>query len=87
MMNVGPQRWSWIGLFLALLAAGLWGLAPVATKAALQGFSPEFISVFRLGVAAALFRVLGGARTPWLAADVWVWIGGIALGTDFILYN
>ncbi len=72
---------------MALLAAALWGLAPVATKAALQGFSPEFIGVFRLGVAAALFRALGGPRTRWFAADGWVWIAGIALGTDFILYN
>ncbi len=87
MSGIRSQRWSWGGLFLALLAASLWGLAPVATKAALQGFSPEFIGVFRLTVAAALFRLLGGPGTPWFAADRWAWLGGVALGTDFILYN
>ena len=75
------------GIGLALLAAALWGLAPVATKGALQGFSPELISVLRLGIAACLFRRLGGPRTRWWPVERWSWIGGVALGADFILYN
>jgi len=72
---------------LALLASALWGLAPVATKAALAGFSPELISVVRLGAAAALFRLLGRPRARWWPRSVWSWIGGVALGADFIMYN
>jgi O-acetylserine/cysteine efflux transporter len=75
------------GIWLALLAAALWGLAPVATKGALSGYAPEVISVLRLGIAALLFRRLGGGTKPWLPSDRWSWIGGLALGTDFILYN
>jgi len=76
-----------VGLSLALLAAALWGLAPVATKAALAGYSPELISVVRLGAAATLFRLLGGAHTRWWPRSPWSWISGVALGADFIMYN
>jgi drug/metabolite transporter (DMT)-like permease len=72
---------------LALIAAALWGLAPVMTKGALAGYSPELISVVRLTSAALLFRLLGGAGTYWLPRDTWSWVGGLALGADFILYN
>ncbi len=72
---------------LAALAAALWGLAPVATKAALRGYSPEFISVFRLTVAALAFRLFAGSGAQFFVSDVWVWLAGAALGTDFILYN
>jgi O-acetylserine/cysteine efflux transporter len=75
------------GIALAVVAAALWGLAPVVSKGALAGYSPEVLSVVRLGIAAVLFRWLGGAVTPWLPAERWSWIGGIALGLDFILYN
>jgi drug/metabolite transporter (DMT)-like permease len=75
------------GIALALLAAALWGLAPVATKGALAGYSPEIISVVRLAVAAVLLRRLGNATGAWFPKDRWSWIGGVALGVDFILYN
>src|SRR6266481_5075849 len=81
------RRWSWAGLLWTLLAAALWGLAPVATKAALQGYSPEFVGCFRLAVAAVLFHVLAGEGARWFVADAWVWLAGAALGMDFILYN
>ncbi len=75
------------GVALALLAAALWGLAPVATKGALAGYSPEVIGVVRLAAAAVLLRRLGNATGTWLPKDRWSWIGGVALGVDFILYN
>jgi O-acetylserine/cysteine efflux transporter len=81
------RRWSWAGLLWALLAAALWGLAPVATKAALDGYSAEFVGCFRLVVATLLFRVLAGQGARWFVADRWVWVAGVALGVDFILYN
>jgi len=80
-------RWSWAGLLLTLLAAALWGLAPVATKAALAGFSPELIGFLRLAVAALLFRLVSGEGARWFVADPWAWLAGAALGLDFILYN
>ncbi|TMA74919.1 MAG: DMT family transporter [Deltaproteobacteria bacterium] len=75
------------GLALALIAAALWGFGPVATKAALAGYSPELISVVRLGLAAVLFRALAGRGTRWLPREPWTCIAGVALGADFILYN
>jgi len=75
------------GLALALLAAALWGLAPVAIKGALDGFSPEIINPVRLGAAALFFRLAAGRDTPWLPSDYWSWAGGLALGVDFVLYN
>ena len=81
------RQWSWSGLWLTLLAAALWGLAPVATKATLTGFSPEFISCFRLALSAALLRFLGGPGVRWVVADRWLWLAGVALGIDFIFYN
>jgi O-acetylserine/cysteine efflux transporter len=75
------------GVLLALIAAGLWGLTPVATKIALEGFTPEFLAFVRLLAAAVLFRLLAGNGTRWFAADVWVWLAGAGLGADFILYN
>src|SRR5438034_2855387 len=75
------------GVFLALVAAALWGLTPVATKAALEGFTPEFIGFVRLAVATVLFWLAAGRRTPWFLADPWIWLAGAGLGADFILYN
>ena len=72
------------GLALALIAAALWGFGPVATKAALAGYSPELISVVRLGLAAVLFRALAGRGTRWLPREPWTCIAGVALGADFI---
>lgn len=85
--RLSERRWTWGGLVLALLAAGLWGLAPVATKGALAGFTPEFIGVFRLAGAALLFRLLAGNGARWFVADGWIWLAGTALGVDFVLYN
>jgi O-acetylserine/cysteine efflux transporter len=65
----------------------LWGLAPVATKGALAGYSPEIINVVRLGAAAVVLHVFAGSGTRWLPRDRWSWIGGVALGADFMLYN
>jgi len=78
------KRPSTKGLTLAILAAALWGLAPVTTKGALAGFSPEVLSVVRLTAAALFFRMLSG---PWYFRDRQVWIAGVALGADFISYN
>src|SRR5438105_1327289 len=75
------------GVVLALIAAALWGLTPVATKIALEGFTPEFLGFVRLVAAAALFRVLAGSGGRWFVGDVWVWLAGAGLGADFILYN
>jgi drug/metabolite transporter (DMT)-like permease len=75
------------GILLALIAAGLWGLTPVATKVALEGFTPEFLGFVRLVAAAVLFRVLAGNGARWFVDDPWVWLAGVGLGADFILYN
>jgi drug/metabolite transporter (DMT)-like permease len=75
------------GVLLATLASALWGLAPVALKMALAGYSPEIISPIRLGLAAVIFRALAGKQGRWLPRDAWSWIGGVGLGVDFILYN
>jgi drug/metabolite transporter (DMT)-like permease len=75
------------GILLALIAAGLWGLTPVATKVALDGFTPEFLGFVRLVAAAVLFRVLAGNGARWFVDDPWVWLAGAGLGADFILYN
>jgi len=75
------------GVFLALAAAALWGLTPVATKAALEGFTPEFIGFVRLAVATVLFWLAAGRRTPWFLANPWIWLAGAGLGVDFLLYN
>jgi drug/metabolite transporter (DMT)-like permease len=75
------------GFLLALAAAALWGLTPVATKITLEGFSPEFVGFVRLAVAAFLFRILGGPKARWFVADPWIWIAGVGLTADFLLYN
>jgi drug/metabolite transporter (DMT)-like permease len=75
------------GVIFALFAAALWGLTPVATKSALQGFTPEFLSFVRLVLAAAMFRLTSGAGGRWFVSDTWIWIAGAGLGADFILYN
>jgi drug/metabolite transporter (DMT)-like permease len=75
------------GLALAVVAAALWGLAPVATKGALAGYSPELISVVRLALASMLFRVVAGRGARWLPRERWACVAGVALGADFILYN
>jgi len=90
-MGVKPTHRSSItrqeGILLALLAAALWGFTPVATKAALEGFTPEFLSFVRLAIAAVIFRVLAGRDARWFVADTWIWLAGAGLGADFILYN
>jgi len=90
-MGVKPTHRSTItrqeGSLLALLAAALWGFTPVATKAALEGFTPEFLSFVRLAIAALIFRVLAGRDARWFVADTWIWLAGAGLGADFILYN
>lgn len=75
------------GFALGACAAICWGLAPVATKGALAGFSPEVVGVVRLGVAALCFRALGGTGTRWLPRDRWSALAGVALGVDFLFYN
>ena len=75
------------GILLTLTAAGLWGFTPVGTKAALDGFTPEFLGFVRLAVAALLFRLLAGRSARWFVADVWIWLAGAGLGADFLLYN
>ncbi len=75
------------GIILALLAAAVWGFTPVATKVALEGFTPEFLSFVRLAIAAVIFRVLAGGNARWFVADRWIWLAGAGLGADFILYN
>jgi drug/metabolite transporter (DMT)-like permease len=62
-------------------------LVPVVTKETLDGFSPEAIGTIRLGAAAVTFRLLAGRSGSWLSSDPWIWLAGIALGVDFILYN
>lgn len=76
-----------MGIALALVAAALWGLSPVATKGALAGYSPELISVIRLALASFIFRIVGGAGTRWFPRDRWSIIAGVALGVDFVLYS
>jgi drug/metabolite transporter (DMT)-like permease len=75
------------GILLALAAGALWGLTPVATKIALEGFSPEIIGVVRLAIAAVLFRLVAGRGTRWFVADPWIWLAGAGLAADFLLYN
>src|SRR5207249_7391905 len=75
------------GILLALVASALWGLTPVATKTALEGFTPEFIGVVRLAAAAALFRAAAGRGGQWFNGDPWIWLAGAGLGADFLLYN
>ena len=75
------------GILLAIIAAAVWGLTPVATKIALEGFTPEFIGVVRLAVAAALFRAGAGRGGQWFNGDPWIWLAGVGLGADFLLYN
>jgi len=75
------------GILLALIAAALWGLTPVATKGALDGFTPQFLSFIRLAAAALLFRVMGGRDVRFFVNDRWIWLAGAGLGADFLLYN
>src|SRR5579883_2057449 len=75
------------GVVLALLAGALWGLTPVATKVALDGFSPEFLCFVRLILAAVIFRILAGRGARWFVPDKWTWLAGVGLGADFFLYN
>lgn len=75
------------GFSLALLGAALWGLAPTATKGALEVTSPAAIVALRLGVSAALFRLLVRSTGPWLPRDRWTWLAGCALAGDFLLYT
>src|SRR5437660_4183340 len=81
--DVGRRK----GVILALAAAAVWGLTPVATKTALEGFSPEFLGFVRLALAAVLFRLVAGAGTQWFVADPWTWLAGAGLAADFVLYN
>jgi drug/metabolite transporter (DMT)-like permease len=70
-----------------LIAAALWGLTPVATKGALEGFSPQFLSFVRLAAAALVFRGFGGREARLFVGDRWIWLAGAGLGADFLLYN
>jgi len=72
---------------LALIAAALWGFTPIGSKITLTGYSPEMVSLVRLGLSTWLFYRLGGPGTPFLPRERWSWVAGIALGLDFILYN
>jgi hypothetical protein len=74
-------------LAIGTAAAACWGLGPVATKAALAGFSPEILGVTRLACAALCFRIVGGSGTRWLPGDGWSELAGVALGSDFLLFN
>src|SRR5947207_3759189 len=74
-------------ILLSLMAAALWGVTPVETKMALQGFTPEFIGFVRLAVAAALLRAAAGRGGQWFNGDPWIWLAGAGLGADFLLYN
>src|SRR5262245_22211428 len=65
------------GFALAIVAAALWGLAPVATKSALRGYSPEMISVVRLGFASLFFRWMAGPGATWLPAERWSVTAGV----------
>ena len=76
-----------VGFALGTCAAACWGFGPVATKAALDGYSPEIIGVVRLGAAALCFRVLAGGGTRWLPDEPWLVLAGVALGIDFLLFN
>src|SRR5689334_18117779 len=75
------------GILLALIAAALWGFTPVATKGALEGFTPQFLSFVRLAAAALFFRALAGNGARFFVNDPWIWLAGIGLGADFLLYN
>jgi O-acetylserine/cysteine efflux transporter len=74
-------------VLLGFIASAIWGLTPVATKVALEGFSPELLGFLRLAIAAVLFRVIAGSGARWFVADIWIWIAGAGLGADFLLYN
>jgi O-acetylserine/cysteine efflux transporter len=86
-MKHRPSSSTFRGVLLAVVAAALWGLAPSALKTAMAGWSPEVISPIRLCAAAVLFRALAGPGGRWLPRERWSWIGGIALGIDYVLYN
>jgi len=88
-MRPAPEhaRAALAGIALGTAAAACWGLGPVATKAALAGFSPQILGVTRLAAAAFCFRLLGGPGTRWLPGDGWSMLAGVALGVDFLLYN
>lgn len=75
------------GVILGLVASLLWGLGPVASRGALAGWSPELVTVLRLGTGAVVFHALAGRDGRWLPQDRWTWIAGIALGVDFAIYN
>src|SRR5262249_19878696 len=47
------------GILLALVAAALWGFTPIGSKIALAGYSPEMLSIVRLGLSTWLLRLLG----------------------------
>jgi drug/metabolite transporter (DMT)-like permease len=75
------------GFVLGTCAAACWGFGPVATKAALAGYSPEVVGVVRLGAAALCFRVLAGAGGRWWPDEPWLVLAGVALGLDFLLFT
>lgn len=75
------------GVALALVAAALWGLTPITIKGTLAGYSPEVVSVVRLVIATATFRVLGGRNARLLSTEPWTVLAGVALGADFVIYN
>ena len=75
------------GFVLGTCAAACWGFGPVATKAALGGYSPEVVGIVRLGGAALCFRVLAGRGGRWWPDEPWLVLAGVALGLDFVLFT
>ena len=75
------------GFVLGTCAAACWGFGPVATKAALGGYSPEVVGVVRLGGAALCFRALAGPGGRWWPDEPWLVLAGVALGLDFLLFT
>jgi drug/metabolite transporter (DMT)-like permease len=75
------------GFVLGTCAAACWGFGPVATKAALGGYSPEVVGVVRLAGAALCFRALAGPGGRWWPDEPWLVLAGVALGIDFVLFT
>jgi drug/metabolite transporter (DMT)-like permease len=81
------------GLALALTAAALWGVLPIALEVVLQGLDPYTITWYRLGSAGVmLFLILaatgGLPKLPSLMRSVWMMLGFALLGLtgNYVLY-
>src|SRR5262249_40481373 len=84
---VAAPRPGLSGFVLGTCAAACWGFGPVATKAALGGYSPEVVGVVRLAGAALGFRALAGPGGGWWPDEPWLVLAGVALGLDFVLFT